>query len=172
MLFSNFVCLSFSSERNDVLLASLEPSVHHRICRRKWSVLYFTCCFSNPNPNIWWKPFIYKWLYIVSNAAISEGYRTVDFYEKDKRLLEEAQALADLKFTYVVSCQLYGAHKKSKDKKERSSYNNILNLMLTWVNATILLNCVKVLVYCKLTMELMMANGTFRADIQPFVLLT
>ncbi|KAJ1441429.1 Glycosyl transferase, family 48 [Sesbania bispinosa] len=41
--------------------------------------------------------------------AISEGYRTVDFYEKDNRLLEEAQALADLKFTYVVSCQLYSA---------------------------------------------------------------
>ncbi|KAK7316697.1 hypothetical protein RJT34_00353 [Clitoria ternatea] len=62
--------------------------------------------------------------------ALSEGFRTVDFSEKNKRLLEEAQALADLKFTYVVSCQLYGSQKKSKDNSIRSCYTNILNLML------------------------------------------
>lgn len=42
-----------------------------------------------------------------------------------------SQALADLKFTYVVSCQVYGAQKKSSDLRERSCYINILNLMLT-----------------------------------------
>lgn len=70
-------------------------------------------------------------LYTVTRAAISEAYGTVDFTENDKRLPEQAQALADLKFTYVVSCQLYGAHKKSKNTDERSCYTNILNLMLT-----------------------------------------
>lgn len=80
------------------------------------------------------------------NAAISEGYRPVDLSEKDKKLLEQAQALADMKFTYVVSCQVYGSQKKSKNVFDRSCYNNILNLMLTWVNTTISLNCVKVLV--------------------------
>nr|XP_025626307.1 callose synthase 7 isoform X1 [Arachis hypogaea] len=63
--------------------------------------------------------------------AIFSGFRTTDFQDKDKKgLFEYAQALADLKFTYVVSCQVYGAQKKSKNPKERSSYTNILGLML------------------------------------------
>jgi len=52
-------------------------------------------------------------------------------YDTNKKLLEEAQAMADLKFTYVVSCQVYGSQKKSKNPRDRSCYNNILNLMLT-----------------------------------------
>lgn len=67
----------------------------------------------------------------LSNAGISEGYRTVEINDRDKRLLEQAKALADLKFTYVVSCQLYGSQKKSKNTFDRSCYNNILNLMVT-----------------------------------------
>ncbi|XP_061350259.1 callose synthase 7-like [Gastrolobium bilobum] len=63
------------------------------------------------------------------NDTISYDYRTVDFDDDDKLL--HAKAMADLKFTYVVSCQLYGSHKKSKNSKDRSCYNNILNLMLT-----------------------------------------
>lgn len=51
---------------------------------------------------------------------------------KDHRALKErAQALADLKFTYVVSCQIYGAQKKSSHHRDQSCYANILNLMLT-----------------------------------------
>ncbi|XVE86251.1 hypothetical protein DITRI_Ditri18aG0020500 [Diplodiscus trichospermus] len=45
---------------------------------------------------------------------------------------EQAQALANMKFTYVVSCQVYGAQKKSSDARDRSCYLNILNLMLTY----------------------------------------
>ncbi|KAJ9563699.1 hypothetical protein OSB04_008859 [Centaurea solstitialis] len=63
---------------------------------------------------------------------IFTGYRTVDM-NKDHRILKEhAQALADLKFTYVVSCQIYGAQKKSSDIRDQSCYTNILNLMLTY----------------------------------------
>ncbi|KAI9178176.1 hypothetical protein LWI28_023576 [Acer negundo] len=58
------------------------------------------------------------------DSAIYGGYRTVGS--------SEAQALVDMKFTYVVSCQVYGAQKKSDDPRERSCYNNILNLMLTY----------------------------------------
>ncbi|KAH7686236.1 callose synthase protein [Dioscorea alata] len=43
-----------------------------------------------------------------------------------------AQAVADLKFTYVVSCQVYGMQKKSSEPKDRSCYQNILNLMLMY----------------------------------------
>ena len=42
-----------------------------------------------------------------------------------------SKAIADIKFTYVVACQLYGMHKASKDSRERGLYENILNLMLT-----------------------------------------
>lgn len=71
-----------------------------------------------------------KELYNMSNVGISEGPRSFDYNERDKRL-EQAKALADLKFTYVVSCQLYGSQKKSKNTFDRSCYNNILNLMVT-----------------------------------------
>ncbi|KAJ7960658.1 Callose synthase-like protein [Quillaja saponaria] len=63
--------------------------------------------------------------------AIFDGYRTMEFSEKDRTFLDRAQALADLKFTYVVSCQIYGTQKKSKVPRDRSCYTNILNLMLT-----------------------------------------
>ncbi|XP_030515431.1 callose synthase 7 [Rhodamnia argentea] len=53
--------------------------------------------------------------------------------DEDERAFSDfAQALADLKFTYVVSCQVYGIQKKSGDTKERSCYSNVLNLMLMY----------------------------------------
>ncbi|QCD79590.1 callose synthase 7-like [Vigna unguiculata] len=64
--------------------------------------------------------------------ALSEGFRTMYSYDTNKKLLEDAQAMADLKFTYVVSCQVYGSQKKSKNTRDRSCYNNILNLMLMY----------------------------------------
>ncbi|XP_028097416.1 callose synthase 7-like isoform X2 [Camellia sinensis] len=60
---------------------------------------------------------------------ILSGYRTSDSH---KDLREGSQALADLKFTYIVSCQRYGAQKKSSDARDRSCYSNILNLMLAY----------------------------------------
>lgn len=55
----------------------------------------------------------------------------MDMNKEHKNLVDRAQALADLKFTYVVSCQVYGAQKKSSDKEDQNSAANILNLMLT-----------------------------------------
>ncbi|XP_052178586.1 callose synthase 7 isoform X2 [Diospyros lotus] len=67
------------------------------------------------------------------DSAILRGYRTIDTQNMaNKTILEQAKALADLKFTYVVSCQIYGAQKKSSDPRDRSCYANILNLMLTY----------------------------------------
>ncbi|KAK6287062.1 hypothetical protein POUND7_013241 [Theobroma cacao] len=63
-------------------------------------------------------------------SAIFGGFQT---FEEDRGYhREHAQALADMKFTYVVSCQVYGAQKKSPDARDRSCYLNILNLMLTY----------------------------------------
>ncbi|GAA0150001.1 hypothetical protein LIER_09035 [Lithospermum erythrorhizon] len=67
------------------------------------------------------------------DQALFRGYRTIDMNNKDYKIFKShAQALADLKFTYVVSCQVYGAQKKSSDSRERSCYMNILNLMLKY----------------------------------------
>ncbi|XP_076926135.1 callose synthase 7-like isoform X2 [Bidens hawaiensis] len=65
------------------------------------------------------------------DTAIFNGYRTVDM-NKHRALKEQAQALVDLKFTYVVSCQIYGAQKKASPGKDQSCYANILDLMLKY----------------------------------------
>ncbi|XP_051151939.1 callose synthase 7 isoform X2 [Andrographis paniculata] len=68
-----------------------------------------------------------------NDNALYGGYQAIDTNHRDYRKLEEqAEAQADLKFTYVVSCQVYGAQKKSSDLKDRSCYVNILNLMLRY----------------------------------------
>ncbi|XP_024025101.1 callose synthase 7 [Morus notabilis] len=60
------------------------------------------------------------------------GYRSLDLNDRaQKGFRDRAQALADLKFTYVVSCQVYGAQKQSDDARDKSCYKNILKLMLT-----------------------------------------
>ncbi|KAK8672717.1 hypothetical protein V6N13_111081 [Hibiscus sabdariffa] len=63
------------------------------------------------------------------DSAILGGFQV---FEDEPRYIEQAQALANMKFTYVVSCQIYGAQKKSSDPRDRSCYLNILNLMLTY----------------------------------------
>ncbi|XAR49505.1 1,3-beta-glucan synthase [Bertholletia excelsa] len=68
------------------------------------------------------------------NDDILRGYQAIrtDGERHFRDVVEYGRALADLKFTYVVSCQTYGAQKKSSDPQERSRYINILNLMLTY----------------------------------------
>ncbi|KAK9052604.1 hypothetical protein SSX86_029234 [Deinandra increscens subsp. villosa] len=63
---------------------------------------------------------------------IFTGFRTFNMDKHRTELKDRESAMADLKFTYVVSCQMYGAQKKSSDKRDQSCYNNILNLMLTY----------------------------------------
>ena len=64
-------------------------------------------------------------------TAIFTGYRTIEKSDTHKKIFEYSQSLTDLKFTYVVSCQVYGNQKKSSDARERSCATNILNLMIT-----------------------------------------
>ncbi|KAJ8512658.1 hypothetical protein OPV22_003092 [Ensete ventricosum] len=61
------------------------------------------------------------------------GQRTISPEQDDDDqmiLAARSLAIADMKFTYVVSCQVYGMQKKSHEAKDRSCYNNIHNLML------------------------------------------
>ncbi|KAK8644426.1 hypothetical protein V6N13_123733 [Hibiscus sabdariffa] len=64
------------------------------------------------------------------DSAVSEGFQAIK--EGSKYYGEYAQAMASLKFTYVISCEVYGALKKSSDARDRSCYLNILNLMLKY----------------------------------------
>ncbi|XP_062105741.1 callose synthase 7-like [Humulus lupulus] len=65
---------------------------------------------------------------------LAEDSGFVNLGEKvEKAFVDQAQALVDLKFTYVLSCQLYGFQKKSNDlSRDQSCYMNILKLMLTY----------------------------------------
>ncbi|XP_023736557.1 callose synthase 7 isoform X2 [Lactuca sativa] len=63
---------------------------------------------------------------------IFTGFRTLNMTHHHMYLKERASAMADLKFTYVVSCQIYGAQKKSSEERDQRCYTNILNLMLTY----------------------------------------
>ncbi|KAG8094941.1 hypothetical protein GUJ93_ZPchr0012g21326 [Zizania palustris] len=65
-----------------------------------------------------------------SDIAKLDRRKTVESSQEGLASLEMAHVMADIKFTYVVSCQVYGMQKTSKDKRERASYVNILNLML------------------------------------------
>uniref|UniRef100_A0A0E0FMP4 1,3-beta-glucan synthase n=1 Tax=Oryza nivara TaxID=4536 RepID=A0A0E0FMP4_ORYNI len=58
-----------------------------------------------------------------------EHRRTVESSQQGWASFDMARAIADIKFTYVVSCQVYGMQKTSKDPKDKACYLNILNLM-------------------------------------------
>ncbi|KAL6607973.1 hypothetical protein ACP70R_041036 [Stipagrostis hirtigluma subsp. patula] len=67
-----------------------------------------------------------------TNDLAKLDHRTMASYQESEAVHEMARAIADIKFTYVVSCQVYGMQKISKDAREKSCYLNILNLMIMY----------------------------------------
>nr|GEU44760.1 callose synthase 5 [Tanacetum cinerariifolium] len=68
---------------------------------------------------------------IASEKQILEGYKAVTIPSEEekksqKSLYAQLEALADLKFTYVATCQNYGNQKRSGDRRA----TDILNLMV------------------------------------------
>ncbi|OVA03160.1 Glycosyl transferase [Macleaya cordata] len=64
---------------------------------------------------------------------LMEGYKaaetnTEEHSKGERSLWAQCQAVADMKFTYVVSCQKYGIHKRSGDPRAQ----DILKLMTTY----------------------------------------
>lgn len=55
---------------------------------------------------------------------ILEGYEAAE--RNNRSLFAQLDALADIKFTYVVSCQMYGLQKSSGDPRAQ----DILDLMI------------------------------------------
>lgn len=62
-----------------------------------------------------------------------EGYKALELNTEENSQSERllCQAVADMKFTYVVSCQQYGIHKRSGDQRAQ----DILRLMTTCVSS-------------------------------------
>lgn len=59
-----------------------------------------------------------------------KGYKAVELEDNvntERSIRTKCQAIADMKFTYVVSCQQYGHHKRTGDDRAK----DILKLMTT-----------------------------------------
>lgn len=73
-----------------------------------------------------------KQLYFLICTDLMEGYKAIETSEDqikgERSLWTQCQAVADMKFTYVVSCQLYGIQKRSGDQRAQ----DILRLMTTY----------------------------------------
>ncbi|KAJ6945093.1 callose synthase 3 [Populus alba x Populus x berolinensis] len=70
---------------------------------------------------------------MAGDEDLMEGYKAIELSTDDqskggRSLLAQCQAVADMKFTYVVSCQQYGIHKRSGDLRAQ----DILRLMTTY----------------------------------------
>ncbi|KAM7497427.1 hypothetical protein LguiA_021841 [Lonicera macranthoides] len=69
---------------------------------------------------------------MAKDEELMQGYKAVELNEdkkdEERSLWAQCQAVADMKFTYVVSCQQYGIHKRSGDARAQ----DILKLMTTY----------------------------------------
>ncbi|XP_020093591.1 callose synthase 3-like isoform X1 [Ananas comosus] len=70
---------------------------------------------------------------MAKDEDLMEGYKAAELMSEEHSKLErslwtQCQAVADMKFTYVVSCQQYGIHKRSGDHHAQ----DILKLMTTY----------------------------------------
>ena len=88
-----------------------------------------------------------------------KGYKAVELdgeenSKGERSLRAQCQAIADLKFTYVVSCQMYGTDKRSGHPRAK----DILNLMTRYISQIQFLsyNCFSK----KLLQVLLLLSGT------------
>nr|QUE41922.1 callose synthase 3 [Fragaria x ananassa] len=69
---------------------------------------------------------------MAKDEDLMQGYKAIELSSEDqsegRSLWAQGQAVADMKFTYVVSCQLYGIQKRSGDYRAQ----DILRLMTTY----------------------------------------
>lgn len=75
--------------------------------------------------------FFPRTLIFAHETEILEGYKAVTEPEEEgkrsqRSLSAQLEAIADMKFTYVATCQIYGNQKQSGDRRA----TDILNLMV------------------------------------------
>lgn len=63
-------------------------------------------------------------------------YNTEETSRNERSLMALCQAVADMKFTYVVSCQKYGIQKRSGDPRA----HDILRLMTTYSSRNLVIS--------------------------------
>src|ERR1044072_4031174 len=71
-----------------------------------------------------------------------KGYKAAELESKEnptseRSLWTQCQSLAEIKFTYVVSCQQYGIHKRSGNARAKE----VLKLMTRFVSEINLITC-------------------------------
>ncbi|KAK8934984.1 Callose synthase 3 [Platanthera zijinensis] len=73
-----------------------------------------------------------SFLDMAKDEDLMEGYKALELSSEDqssgRSLWAQCQAVADMKFTYVVSCQQYGAQKRARKQEAQ----DILRLMTTY----------------------------------------
>ncbi|CAL9224715.1 unnamed protein product [Arabidopsis halleri] len=65
---------------------------------------------------------------LAEDRELMKGYKNAEASSSGSSLSAKCQALADMKFTYVVACQQYSIHKRSGDQRAK----DILRLMTTY----------------------------------------
>nr|XP_023892902.1 callose synthase 2-like isoform X4 [Quercus suber] len=79
----------------------------------------------------YWKALeLQAFLDVANDEDLMKGYKAAELdseenSKSERSLRAQCQAIADLKFTYVVSCQMYGIYKRSGDPRAK----DILNLI-------------------------------------------
>ena len=66
-------------------------------------------------------------LFFLHLLDLMKGYKATKLMSEDSPVMTQCKAIADMKFTYVVSCQQYGIQKRSGDP----CAHDILRLMTT-----------------------------------------
>lgn len=94
-------------------------------------ILFFSSCFPMIVLNA---TFCFPCLYN-SYAGIEDGYSVSDYIStQGYELSPEARAQADIKFTYVVSCQIYG-QQKQKGAPEAADILLLMQRLVFLVNS-------------------------------------
>lgn len=86
-----------------------------------------------------------------------EGYKAAEstieehHSKAERSLLAQCQAVVDMKFSYVVSCQQYGIHKRSGNARAK----DILKLMATYdLYSPFYLKCMLIKSSCEVVIDL------------------
>ncbi len=114
-------------------------------------------------PSVYWSIYLLEVNYVgfwpvLLWAEILKGYKAVTIpSEEDKKsqrsLYAQLEAVADMKFTYVATCQNYGNQKRSGDRRA----TDILNLMVKYV-----LHLVKLIVLCStISLKILVLHSVF-----------
>ncbi|WOL08654.1 callose synthase 5-like [Canna indica] len=111
----------WSNEENVLQLRHWASHRGQTLCRTVRGMMYYRRALK-----------LQAFLDMAQESDLLEGYKAVtDLTEKEKNqrsLYSQLEAIVDMKFTYVATCQIYGNQKQSGDRRA----TDILNLMVNY----------------------------------------